>query len=330
MEKKVWLFLLVLFLCPLIGCSNMIQELTRPPDTENTTSSAELKMPDSISNLVENPNVRWMVGMLAVLDDVEMVRGISQDSFEVFTEPGDIIRATITAQNGLDLSQRFDLMIFADGVPMEFEVEGKLYRTYPMVLTKQQITVKLKLRKDFALNLGRLDFVISLAENKQIDSHLLSYTMWIDLKSEPLIPDALCSVVEQRTGVQQAYAGGAYNSWLWKEGYVPLETDFAGPRTISIQDKEKVLLEAIASKEGLYRTVLVVNGSPVDFEMDGSKYSYLDWESTGTNMLQLPITLIDVPSSGSLYTITTPLTKTELAQFIRASGKTELVADTED
>lgn len=326
--KKVWLYLLVLCLYLLMGCSSVKQELSQPPATENTISSAELKMPDSMSNLAENPNVRWMVGMLAVLDDVEMVSGISQDSFEVYTDPGDVIRATITAQNGLDVSQRFDLMVFADGVPMEFEVEGKLYHTYPMVLTQQQITVKLKFRKDFALNLGRLDFIISLAENKQIDSHLLAYTMWIDLKSEPSSPDALCSVVEQRIGVQQAYTGGAYNSWLWNEGYVPLETDFAGPRAISIQDNEKVLLEAIASNKGLYRTALIVNGSPVDFDVDGSKYSYIDWESTGTNMLQLPITLIDVPSSGSLYTITTPLTKTELAQFIRASGKIELVADT--
>ena len=328
--KKVWLYLLVLCLCLLMGCSSVKQELPQPPTTENTISSAELKVPDSMSNLAENPNVRWMVGMLAVLDDVEMVSGISQDSFEVFTEPGDIIRATITAQNGLDMSQRFDLMIFADGVPMEFEVEGKLYRTYPMVLSQQQISVKLNFRKDFALNLGRLDFIISLAENKQIDSHLLAYTMWIDLKSEPSGPDALCSVVEQRTGVQQAYTGGAYNSWLWNEGYVPLETDFAGPRAIAIQEKEKVLLEAIASKKGLYRTVLVVNGSPVNFEVDGNECSYLDWESTGTNMLQLSITLIDAPSSGSLYTITTPLTKTDLAQFICASGKIELVSDTEE
>lgn len=330
MEKKVWLFLLVLFLCPLMGCSNMNQELTRPPETETATPSAELRMPNSMSNLVENPNVRWMAGMLAVIDDVEMVSGVSQDSFEVFTEPGDVIWATVTAQNGLDKSQPFDLMVFADGVPMEFEVEGKLYQSYPMVLTRQQTSVKLKLRKNFALNLGRLDFAISLAENMQADSHLLAYTMWIDLQSEALRPNTLCSVTNQRTGVKQKYTGGAYNSWLWNEGYIPLETDFAGPRKISIQDNEKVLLEAIASKKGLYRTVLVVNGSPVDFELDGCKYSYLDWESTGSNMLQVPITLKDVPSTGSIYTITTPLTKTELAQFLLASGKVELIDDAED
>ena len=326
--KLVCLF--ALCLCLLMGCTSVNQEFTESPTIETTVASAELKMPESMKDLAENPDVQWMAGMLAVLDDVEMVSGISQDSFEIFTDPGDVIRATITAQNGLDLSQRFDLMVFADGVPMEFEVEGKLYRTYPMVLTQQQICVQLEFRKNFALNIGRLDFFLSLAENNRADSHMLAYTMWIDIDGEAVTPDTLFTVVDQRTGLRGTHTGGAYHSWIWNEGYFPIETDYTGPRALSIQNGETVLLEVIAAKEGMYRTVLVVNGTPSDFEVNGNRCTYVDWASTGTNMLQLPITLNDLPSSGCIYTITTPLTTEERAQFLLASGKVEFLADVEE
>ena len=75
---------------------------------------------------------------------------------------------------------------------------------------------------------------------------------------------------------------------------------------------------------------MVVNGTPVEFEIDGVKHSYLDWESTGTNMLQVPITLLHVPRSGYIYTINMPLTTENRAEFIVASGMVELVPDTEE
>ena len=91
-----------------------------------------------------------------------------------------------------------------------------------------------------------------------------------------------------------------------------------------------MLLEAIAAEAGVYRTVLLVNGTAIDFELDGNRYSYLDWESTGENMLQLPITLRDIPGSGSIYTITTPLSSDDLSRFIVASCKVELLTGEEN
>ncbi|MBQ8769007.1 MAG: hypothetical protein IJZ15_05140, partial [Oscillospiraceae bacterium] len=86
----------------------------------------------------------------------------------------------------------------------------------------------------------------------------------------------------------------------------------------------------IAGLPGLYRTVFVIDGHPVDFEWNGTQYSYIDWESTGTNMLQLPIKLFNIPPSGSIYTITTPLDADALAQSITASHRIELTADGEE
>lgn len=323
--RNIRVCVLLFCLVFLVGCNSAITNSSLQLTTDNNTVAAALEMPHEMKAFVDNPNVQWMAGMLAVLEDVEMIQGRSQGSYKVFTDPGDVIRATITTQNGLDFAQPFDLLVFADGVPMEFRVNGEAYLPFRMYLSPQKESVTIEFDQIFALNLGRLDFVLSFAENPQAGSHIISYTMWIELDSEFFQPASLCHTIEQREGLKGSYSGGSYNSWLWSEGIMPAETDNIGPRTISIQDGETVLLEAIASAPGLYRTVLVVDGTPIEFEMDGSQYSYLDWESTGTNMLQLPITLTDVPSTGSIYTITTPLDKDDLAQLIVASSKVELV-----
>lgn len=322
--------LLLLSFCLLAGCTADRQKNLIPATTDNTTAPPELKMPDALKEVATNPNLQWMAGMLAVLEDSEMILGISQDSYKVFSDPGDVIRATITTQSGIDLSQEFDLMVFADGVSTEFTVDGESYWSYPMYLSQQKKSIEIEFNREFALNLGRLDFVLSFTENPKADYHLATYTVWIDLDGDVKHPTNLCSTIEQRAGIKGSFSGDTYNAWFWNEGVIPAEIDNVGPRTISIQDGETVLLEAIASAPGLYRTVLVVDGTPIEFEMDGSQYSYLDWESTGTNMLQLPVILTDVPSTGSIYTITTPLDKDDPAKFIVASGKVELVADVEE
>lgn len=328
--KKAFACILALCICVLSGCGNTISVETQVVNEPSVTTATELKMPDEMKAFVENPNLQWMAGMLVVIEDVEPIRGISQDSFIVFPNPGDTIQAIITARNGLDLAQRFDLMIFADGAPVEFVIEGKQYKTYPMELTQEGSSLKVEFANDFSLNLGRLDFVLSFAENPRAANHLVTYTIWIKRDGGSVSPTTLFSTVEQRLGVQGCFAGGAYNSWLWNEGIVPTETDVFGPESMSIQNGETVLLEVIASRSGFYRTVLVVNGMPVEAYIDGKAHLYIDWESSGENMLQLPITLMDVPHSGSVYTITTPLATDDLALFTVASGKVELVAKVEE
>ena len=328
--KKTQIVLLVLLFSMLTACSCTTLDNEQLANTGGISSVGQLQMPEAMKDIVEHPNVQWMAGILVMLDNAEMIHGISQDRFEVYSNPGNIIRATITVQNGLDQSQRFDLMVFEDGIPVAFEVDGKTHQTYPLVLTNQQSSINLEFKNEFPQNMGRLDFVLSFAESPRADSHLLTYSMWINTDEEPLNTSLLTKTVEQRLGLQDSYSGGAYNSWFWEEGIIPAETDNIGPRAISVQNGETILLEAIAAKPGTYRTVLVADGIPIIFESAGNQYSYIDWESTGTNMLQLPITFSKLPSTGSIYTITTPLTTDDLAQSILASGKVELIASVEE
>lgn len=322
--KKARLFLVVLSLCFLLGCGRTAAESTQPPSADETAPDSALQMPDGMKEFVENPSTQWMGGMLVILKNAEMTQGISQESYEVYTDPGDEVRATVTVQNGLEKVQRFDFMVFADGIPVEFTVNGKPYLSYPVDLAPQRKTFEVTFPKEFALNLGRLDFVMSFAENPQAAYHMVTYTVWITLDGEPTPPTSLCSTVEQRVGVQNSYLGNSYNSWIWNEGVVPADTDNIATSKVNVQKDETVLLEAIAGRPGFYRTVLVVNDIPVEFNINGKKHPYLDWESTGSNMLQLPVTIADIDSGSCIYTVTTPLDTTNRALSILASGKTEL------
>lgn len=320
---------LIVCICLLTSCSRTAPA-NIPQETEGSTaSSGEFNMPESMKEFVDDPRVQWMAGMVVELTNAEMIQAISKNSFEVYSDPGNEVKAAIIVQNGLNKTQSFDFMVFADGVPVEFKVYNEVYTSYPIELTPWQKLFEIEFEKDFALSMGRLDFVMSYGENPQEDYHMVNYTVWIDLESEALQPDQLCSTAKQRTGVVGRYNGGSYNAWFWNEGYIPTDDKAVGSRTITIKDQEAILLEAIASKAGLYRTVVVVNGTPVEFEVDGVKKSYLDWESTGTDMLQVPITLSEVPSSGRICTITTPLTTEDRAEHIVGSGMIELIADAE-
>ncbi len=321
--KRIWLVLTLALLCLLLGCRT-IPDHPQTPSADDDTVTAALEMPDEMKELSENPKVGWMVGMLAVLEDSKMICGMSSESFEVFTDPGDVIRATVIAQNGLDRTQPFDLMVFADGIPVMFRVGGEEYLSYPIDLIPEQKAIAIEFEKDFSLNLGRLDFVLSYAENPQVTYHLVSYTVWIRQDDEALAPDALCTTVEQREGLRGNYTGEVYDAWIWNEGVLPADIDSVGARVVSLQPGETILLEAVAAKPGLYRTVLVVNGNPVTIETNGTQYPYLDWESTGTNMIQLPVKIADMPTVGSMYTVTTPLDADASAQQIAASGRIEL------
>ena len=327
--KKPRLLLFVLCLCLLTGCHSPEPDDSLSLGEDGTTSTYQ--MPDAMKEFAENPDTEWMAGMWLRMEGCTLLRSNSSENFEVFSDPGDLIRATVTVQNGLNKAQPYDLMVFADGLPVEFSIGGNTYRSYPVKLKPEPTSIELEFPAEFSLNLGRLDFTLLFNGNPQADYHMSSYTVWIDLDEDARIPVGLQPTVDQRGGIRDSCTGGAYHAWLWNEGVVPADIDHTGPKTLSIRDGETLLLEAIASRPGLYRTVLIVDGTPVQFESNGTRYSYLDWESAGTDMLQLPVTLTDVPdAAGSIYTITTPLDTDNMALFIIASGKIQLMQNGEE
>lgn len=323
--RTVRYIILTMCFCLLVGCSNIDLNDLETHNPENTTSVAELKMPEELKKLTPNPNVQWMVGMQVVLVGTEKIPSSLLENDSIYANPDNIIRAIIMLQNGLESSQRYELMVFADGVPIEFKINENVYLSYTMELTSQKKTIELEFSNEFESNMGRLDFILSFAEDPQATCHLLTCSKWIKNDNGFIQPTDLIHTINQRSGVSGCYNGDVYNSWVWNEEHILGETDSVGPSAIWISKEESLLLEAIASNPGLYRTVVIVNGMPQDIVVNGKQYSYLDWESTGSNMLQIPIILTNVPLEGSVYTVTTPLGADTYTQLTKSSVRTELI-----
>lgn len=312
--KKIECLLLALALCfSLTAC--------------RTGEPEKKEMPDAMKELAQNENVEWMAGMWVEVTNCEMLSSQSQESFEVYAAPDGAVQANVTLQNGLDKRQPFFLMVLADGLPVEFSIDGESYLSYPLRLTSEQIVLPVTLRPEFSLQLGRLDFMLCFDGDPQADFHTNSYTLWFDLEAEAEKPTLLQTTIAQREGLQGSYHDGTYGAWLWNQGVQPAGTDTIGAKTMTVADGERLLLEVIAAKEGLYRTILILDGMPVSFETDGTRYSCLDWKSGGTDMLQIPIEWTkETEENGSFFTVSTPLDPELTASLCLVSGGIQISA----
>lgn len=273
----------------------------------STTPTAEKEMPEAMKQLLQNDSVEWMAGIWVEFPncfmDTDPVSGV-----EIYSNAADMLHASVTVQNGLEKVQPYYLMVLADGIPVEFTVGENAYQAYTIDLTTDQLVLDLELNLEFALGLGRLDFLLFYDGNPQSDFHMVSYTTWFKLDEERKEPAALINTIEQRPGVKDSFNDGAYNAWFWNENERISQQTYTGPRDITLCSAEKLVLEVIASAPGIYRTVLIYNGQPLSFLINGNTHSWVDWESNGTNMLQVPITLLDdIMMDGSIFTVSTPI-----------------------
>lgn len=267
----------------------------------------ERNVPDAIKGITDNQNVEWVAGMwVELLNCTKEVDSIAQniDSY-IITE--NLIRAKITLQNGLEISQPYFLMVLADGIPVNFKYNKKIYLSYPLNLSNSK-QLDIEFNPDFTQNLGRLDFLLFFDGNPKSTYHMTSYTVWLRQSTAPHLPASLLSTVSQRTGLKDSFLGSTYGAWIWNEDVVLSSSDNIGPDDITLHEGELVQFEAIAAHEGYYRTVLILNKQPITVTGNTAEYSYLDWYSRGDNMLHLPIELpTDNYKNTSFFTITTPL-----------------------
>lgn len=310
----------------------LIYRLISPPSSDQASASASSsaaldsgkEMPDAMKELAQNQSVEWMAGMWVELPQLEMTQSDAAPNVDVYASAEGVIQATVTLQNGLDRAQPYYLMVFADGIPAEYNIGKNTYQTYPVELTPQQTILKLELQPDFSLNLGRLDFLLFYDGNSKSDFHMTSYTVWLRQSGEEKISTDLQNTVEQRKCLEDSFTSGSYGAWLWNWDSRPTPTDQIGPQEITAG--EKFLLEAIASDPGLYRTVLMLDGRPISFILDGTVRAWLDWTSSGTDMLQVPIELTgDCTASGSFFTVTTPLGAEAMSLSNLASVKIQVL-----
>ena len=226
--------------------------------------------------------------------------------------PGGPVQIAVEANNKYNRADPYYLMILADGLPVEFSVEGEKYLHYPITLTPSGTAFTAELVPEFSVNLGRLD-VFLLYDGDPLASTFTSvFTMHFAVEGKPLAPDTLQPTVARDVG---GYGGSICDAWLRGPNGGAVQQ-----RIITIRDGETVWFHGLSTETGLYRTVLVVNGAPVIFTLDGEEYAWLDWQSTGANMLRLPITLPHIPDNSRFYAIFTPIGESVVKRSIELSA----------
>lgn len=212
-------------------------------------------------------------------------------------------------------------MLLADGIPMKFSVEQESVLTYPINL-KDTIYLEVDFTPEFERNIGRLDFLLFFDENPEADYHMMSYTVWMEQPEGAESPSAMEETIVQREGLEESFQDNAYGAWLWKAESPPSCLDNIGSKSITVRNNEKLLLEAIAAKAGQYRTLLIADRNPVSADFAETVRDYLDWESDGSNMLQIPFRF---PDNGqeelSFFTVTIPIGENCLAEQSMASPR---------
>lgn len=279
------------------------------------------EMPEQMKELAEKENVEWMAGMWVELQDCIRREEDIAVNIDSYLYTSGLIRAGLTLQNGLDREQEYFLMLLADGIPMQFSVEEESVLTYPVNL-KDTVYLEIDFTPEFERNLGRLDFLLFFDENPESDYHMMSYTVWMEQPEGADKPIVLQETVAQREGLEESFQENAYGAWLWKAADPPSSLDNIGSKNITVRTDEKLLLEAIAAKAGQYRTLLFTGRNFISISCEENVRDYLDWESDGSNMLQIPFCL---PDNGqeefSFFTVTTPMGESRLAEQSMASPR---------
>lgn len=216
------------------------------------------------SNLTEDKTETFSVEICVELKDREW-----KPNTNIYEYTEDSVQAIISMQNYMYLEQPYRLMLFADGVPLEFKVDEEICRSYFFTLSGRK-QLEIEFQPEFDLQLGRLDFLLFFEGDPEAVFHMTPYTLLMELPEKAQLPDRMQTVVEQSSG--------------------------------------NLLLEANAYKPGKYRTVLIKNGQPVCITSQGEQLPCLDWERTGDNVLQLPLELSWCgEDENNFFTVTTPI-----------------------
>ena len=281
----------------------------------------KMQMPEQMKELAEEETVEWMAGMRVDLPECTRRQEDIAANVDSYLYTGDVIHAALTLQNGLIREQEYFLMLLADGIPMEFNVGEETVLAYPVNL-KDSVYLEISFLPVFERNLGRLDFLLFYDENPESDYHMMSYTVWMEQPEENEKPLVFQETIAQREGLEDSFKGNTYGAWLWKASALPSSLDNIGPKAITAESGEMLLLEVVAAGAGEYRTLLIAGRNPVFIDCGGTVHEYLDWESDGSNMLQIPFCFPDnVQEKFSFFTVTTPLGENHLVDQSMASPK---------
>ena len=131
MKKRI--VVLLFAACLLLAACQAEDPENRLETTPEETGSTEKEMPDVMKELAQNEAVEWMAGLWVEIPSGELQE--RTQGVEAYACESSGIQATVTLQNGLEKIQPYYLMVFADGLPVEFQIEGDTYQRYPLELT---------------------------------------------------------------------------------------------------------------------------------------------------------------------------------------------------
>ena len=267
----------------------------------------EKTVPKEMQELANAQSVEWMAGLWAELTNYTRISEDGIPGGDIYLPKDAPISAKITLQNGLETPQPFFFLVLADGAPVEFRLGQEDYWSYPLELSGQTI-LDLVLEPEFSLGLGRLDFILFYDGNPKSLHSAVAYTVWVGQQenqpSAENLPKSLGETVERRSELREVYSGDSiYDAWLWSGAVLPGAEDVAAPSQVTPAKDGTMLLEAVANGEGIYRTVFILDGKPVEATISGETVPYLDWEASQENMLQVRISLPD-PDGGTGYFLT--------------------------
>ena len=255
----------------------------------------KMEMPEAMEELADEENIEWMAGIWVGLTDCTLLTNENSLGIDEYLCGSNSLQAEIKLQNGLAHPQPYYFMILADGLPTQFSIGSENYLSYPLSLTNKQEKIKVEISPNFSQNLGRLDFLLFYNGNAKSDFHMTTYTIFIRSNGAVQQPIQTYKTMEQRSGVKNTFSDGAFGAWLWDGAEPPASADLIGCRDIRIQQGEPLIFEAIASEPGLYRTIFIMSDHPLFFSSGGICGISIDWISHGTDMLQIPVELCEVP-----------------------------------
>ena len=199
------------------------------------------------------------------------------------------IKANLEIFSGTDSYVSCSLIILRDGAPASYTIDGESYDSYHLYVSgAQKLTVEID--PVFDLHIGRLEIFLV---NDQYKQHELMFQQWefiVEQDEAPVMPEKLHETVGQRELVRGLNGNTVYEL-LWEADDEDREKMTAGPYTIYYHPGDDLILEGVAGEPGFYRTVLLSGGRYAEAYENGQKINWIDWQSTGDDMLEFTFCL---------------------------------------
>ncbi|MBQ6550896.1 MAG: hypothetical protein IJL78_05770 [Lachnospiraceae bacterium] len=212
------------------------------------------------------------------------------ESIDVVRCNGEKIKADLEIFTGTDSYVSCSLIILRDGAPASYTIDGESCDSYHIYVSgPRRLTVEIE--PEFDLHIGRLEFFLVNDQRKPHEIMCRNWMFVVEQDEEPVMPEELHETVHQREMVLGGFRGNAVCSWLWKADDEDREKTTVGPYTIYYHPGDDLILEGVSGEPGYYRTVLLSGGRYAGVYENGQKIPWIDWQSTGDDMLEFTFCL---------------------------------------